>query len=317
LSATVQLDNYGSPNLLEKSLITADVAKSASPVAVSLQNTQGISANDFIVLGRLGNEGTEKVTVNSVDSATQITVAALTLNHKAYESAMTIVGDQLKVYRASNVDGSQPADTSFVALTPTKAIDFDQLTTYFTDSAGGSDYWYKYVYYNSATTLETALANSSAVRGGGYGHYVSIDQIKREAGFQNNDNITGSMVDERRIQAEGVINDSLSGMYGLPFSDPVPATIVRVAMLLAAGYLLKSQYDSFTVGSGDSEGDKKIKEGMELLAQVKSGQITLQDVSGSILKSSYSVVGWPDATTATADVDQGGSERAFRSGMDW
>ncbi len=67
-------------------------------------------------------------------------------------------------YRAANVDGKVPADDLFSVLA-TRDIDPDQPSTYMTDSAGGSGFWYRSTYFNASTNEETALTDSEARRG--------------------------------------------------------------------------------------------------------------------------------------------------------
>lgn len=293
MSITLQVDNFGPNNIKEQSRLALAVAKGA--LNLKPENRQGYGNGDFLLISRPGKEICELRTVALNADGETIDVSALSFDHQRFAQLTSINGTHIKVYRAANVDGHVPADGSFVAVGSPLAIEVDQMFTNFTDPDGGAGYWYKFTYYNPSAVSETPLADAVAVRGGGYGHYATIDQIKREAGFGSNPNITPAMVDERRVNAEDEINTTLGGIYAVPFADPVPAVINNITRLLAAGFLLQNQYGVFTNAS--SVGDKKVKDARALLAQVKSGAITLQDATGTSIKQQQSVDIYPGNST--------------------
>lgn len=309
MAQTLTIPNYAKQNIVEASSITADTAAGAT--TATLANIHNFAADTYMIFGQLGAEVSELRKITSVASNT-VTVPALTFAHNRFDVVTALFGDKIKVYRASNTDGTPPADASFTLL-DTVDIDVDQLATSYVDATGSSDYWYKFIYYNSTSVASSSLADSVAVRGGGYGNYCSIDQIRVEAGLQSNRNISDVQIDEHRQYAQQVINSYLSGVYPLPFADPVNALIQRITVLIASGSLLNKEYGSLTTHSTNN-GDQKLKEGMDKLTQIKTGKIALIDAAGnSLLPSSASGVGgWPNDTTTDATAADSGGDRLFR-----
>ena len=311
MSASFKIDNFGSINLKEKSKLDAEAAAAAT--GLTLQSTQGYSTDDFMLIGLKGAEGTELKRIDSVTNDTALVLTeGLDNPHGRFEDVVKLFGDQIQVYRAANVDGTQPADGSFSTVGSPISIDPDQMYSEFTDSSGGSDYWYKFVYKNSVSSDITALADSIAVRGGGISNYCSFDDIRNEAGFQNNPYITDAKISSKRAAAQSMIDSALQGIYVVPFSKPINPLIIEITTKLAAGYLLVQEYGGTSVRMRD-DGQKKIDEAMALLARIDKRELTLTGVTGVSQEISGSgVQSWPNADTAEADAEDGGGERMFR-----
>ena len=141
-----------------KTRLSADVAASATSSTV--ENYDGFATNDYIVFGKLAEEKSEIVKLTSV-------TANVTLGHTTgpvfAHSARTLVSqikyNQVKVYSSSS-------ETGTYALLTTASLDVDQTQTFYDDTTGDSDTWYKVKYYNSTTT--TLSSYSDAVQGTGY-----------------------------------------------------------------------------------------------------------------------------------------------------
>lgn len=312
MSATVKVDNYGSVNIREEAQLNAVVAAAAS--ALVLNNTQNIAANDYLLIGARGTQSCELLPVLSNDSATGVTLSSpLKLPHVRFEPVVKVFGNKIKLYRAPNVDGTQPADAAFVYL-DIFDIDADQFFTYCADPNGSSAYWYKFTYYNSATTAETSLADSGCARGGVGGNYCSIDDIRQKAGLMYNTFITDAMIDVERQSAQAIINSKLSGVYTLPFTAPISPLIRKITILLAAGAVLLGDYGPLN-NLSTADGQSKIDEAMGLLDQLDVKTLVLTDASGvdtSIPGSANGYSGWPDVTTAAALPENGGGDFMIR-----
>ncbi|MGK3945791.1 hypothetical protein ABK046_46530, partial [Streptomyces caeruleatus] len=90
--------------------------------------------NQFVVIGQRGTELAELRKVSSItDGDTLVLTANLANPHTQFEQVTVLFGNQIKVYRASNVNGTQPADASFAELSTT-TIDPDQASTTIVDS---------------------------------------------------------------------------------------------------------------------------------------------------------------------------------------
>src|SRR4051794_28804133 len=126
MAQKLQINNFSSSNISELTQLDQDTAVSASPVSVLVKNSQDIAVNDLVIIGTLGSETSEKKTVTAVADTTHFTVASLSFIHNRFDSVTKIYGDKVKIYRAANVDGTQPLDASFTNIA-TATIDTDQL----------------------------------------------------------------------------------------------------------------------------------------------------------------------------------------------
>lgn len=284
MPTTLNLESFNEINIRERSALTAGA--DVGDTTTQLASTEGFAAGDVIYIGQLSREGCEKAVIASVDNATTVTLdSALTLPHGRFEAVSSVVGNKIRIYRAANVDGSVPARESFTVLID-REIDPDQQTTYYTDSEGSSEYWYRYAYYNPVTEDETSLDDSVAVRGDDFGHYASLSEIRKEAGFDNAHNLNDTAIDQQRRNAESEINTALSSKYTTPFS-PVPEIIHTLTIQLAAGLLLQNAY------RGTDRGKDKLKAARDLIHALQVGDQTITDENGSAITSGEGISSWP------------------------
>lgn len=295
MSQIIKTANYSSSNIIEQTKLTADIA--AAVTTLPVENSGGFANNDYVYIGNYGAESGEMKQLSATPpSGTSLTITATTLAHNRYDQAVKLFGNQIRLYRAANVDGTQPTDANFSLLSTTN-IDFDQTDTSIEDASGSSDYWYKYTYYNETSSAETSLATSGAMRGGGYGNYCSIEQIRQAAGLTNNRWISDTRIDEKRQAAQDEVNGALVGLYTVPFTGPIPATIQDITARIAAGLLLTSQMSNY-VNTNDR--------GKAILDAARADLDALQDKKKSIVVNGASIavsnVGgfsmYPDADTA-------------------
>lgn len=308
MATLLQLDNFPQTNIKEATQLAADYAVGTSAIAV--QSANGFSINDICIMGVPGSESVERLVVQSV-SAQTITFTTPTLfKHAQYDPLVAVKGDQLRIYTAANVDNTLPADSNFILLTSI-AIDLDEPQTEYNDPAGSAAVWYKYTFYAGAATYESLLADSIATRGGGYGHYCSIDDIRQSSGFVRNQNITNATLDVHRNRAESEINAELYHIYTLPFPLPAPWLINHIATKLASGYAMIDEFGTF--GSGTTkDGTEKIKEAQMMLQALKSREQVLTDALGKSLVISQSVSSNPNDAS-----DPNVYPRAFTRGQIW
>lgn len=301
----LHIPNFLANNIREELVLSADAASGQPTIAV--QNTDGVANNDFLVFIP-GSETSELLEILSISNLNITFTSNLILNHKNHERVIKLFGDQVKVYRAPNVDGTIPADTAFSALGSPVAIEPDTPSTLVTDSAGGSDYWYKFVYRNSITSAETDISYSEAIRGGGWGNYCSIESIRNEAGLDKVKQLQNSEIAERRAEAEDEINAALvSAGYMMPLQTQkgayyTPPLIKNIDRMLSAGYVLLRNFGTTKPGS-QSDGGSKVKRAQDLLAEIQLTDKMLLDSTGQVLAKTQLVSGWPDDTTATIGSD--------------
>jgi hypothetical protein len=307
MSALLKLDNFNPTSIQEKTYLASDYA---SGTTLAVKSSQNITLNLYALVGAIGQEQTELRLIDAVSSNNLTLHTALSNTHNSYTDVRVLKANKIQVYRAANVDGSVPADSAFSVLGSPVDIDTDELTTTYADPIGSSSYWYKYTYFNEATSVESSLADSEAIRGGNV-HYVSLDEVRHEAGFDNNTYLSDVVVGESRTTAEGEVNDTLFGTYTVPFEDPVPPQITYITKMLAAGYLLSTDYGAFASGT-NKDGKAKLDEARALLAKLKSQQKELIDSTGNTLVTASRVSGWPDDTTKDAEPEDNGGAQIFK-----
>lgn len=284
MPTTLNLESFKEVNIRERS--TLSVGAAAGDSELTFESTQGFNAGDVIYVGQLSREGCEKAVIESVDDPTIVTLSdPLTLPHARFETVSSVVGNKIRIYRAANVDGSVPASGDFTVLVD-REIDPDQQTTYYTDPSGDSNSWYRDTYYNPVTEDETSLDDSVAVRGDDFGHYASLSEIRKEAGFDNALNLNDNVIDQQRRAAESEINTALASRYTTPFT-PVPEIIHTLTIQLAAGLLLQNAY------RGTDRGKDKLKAARDLIQALQVGDQTITDENGSAITSGEGISSWP------------------------
>lgn len=143
----------------EKTQLTADIAAAGTSLAV--KNNDVFAQNDYVVVGKIGQETTEIRKIASVSGAKTIVVDALQHDHEASTPITKIDYNQIKVY-------SSATETGTFTLLDTVAIQVDSPDgTLYNDTTGDATTWYKIKYYNSTSTAISDY--SAAVEGSGYG----------------------------------------------------------------------------------------------------------------------------------------------------
>ncbi|MBJ8343941.1 phage protein Gp36 family protein [Antrihabitans sp. YC2-6] len=292
MATTLQAESFANINLTERSTLDESVLTAATTIKVV--NTSGFEAGKTIYVGPPGSETCEKAVVNAVtDETTLELVDGLGQPHSRFDAVTGVLGDRIRIYRAVNVDDSAPADVAFSALA-SRSIDPGKVVTYYTDSSGSSDYWYKLTYWNETTGDETDLDDSTPVRGDDYGRYASLTEIRRDAGFLNATNLSDVTVDQKRRMAEAEINTALSNRYTVPFK-PVPEQINSLTIQIAAGLLLQDAY-----GETSTRAVKKLKDARLALEQLKNADGDVVDDQGQSVSTGDDISGYPDDSASRA-----------------
>lgn len=316
MAQTLSLPNYLSSNLVQQTRLDGTVTPAGS-AALTVENNNGFTDGDYFVVGNLGGEVTELLIVGSVTAATTITPTASTaLDHSGDDYVTKLFGSQLKVYRAPNVNGLAPDDDTFSPLGSPVDLDVDQAFTGYTDPDGGSDWWYKFTYFNSTTSAETNLSDSTAVRGGGVGDYTSVEAIREEAGLQNAPYVTDKLIDKKRQAAQREIDSTLVDSYTVPFTTPINAFIADICTRLAAGFLLLEQFGQVQRQDGTAA-QAKVDQARADLKSIALGDVKLTDTTGistALPDSSGAANSWPNQQTVVSPRSEGGSPRSFRMG---
>ncbi len=288
----------------EKTVISVAVAASATPISVD--NNNGYSIGDYIIIGTKGNEAVELRKITSTPSGQLVVDTALTFAHKVGEPIVKVAFNQRKLYGCATENGTY-------VFIETKNIEVDNPQgTYFVYT--GTTYeWFKATYYNETTFEETDIDDAIASQAGETQHYCSIYDIREEAGFQDNPYISDGRIHLLRLQAESEVKGSVASRYTLPLSE-IPDIIKTATILLAAGRLLYREYGKDTAGLSN-DGVDKIKEARSILKAIRNGELLLFDNNDQELTLSSNIEtlgGWPDNTTKDADDDDAGGDIKFR-----
>ena len=203
---------------LEKAVLTADASAGSSAV-LTVENSDGFDAHDFIVVGVEGSEGAELCQISAV-SPTSITVATLVLNHKEDEPITKYRYDKRKFYGATTATGSY---SELVSSGSPVAIQVGDPQGAYLEYIGTDGYlWFKSTYYNSYTTDETSLTDATAALADESVRYASLYAIRKHAGLAGNPRYSDSRLETKRKQAENEINSAIAAKYALPLSEVPP-----------------------------------------------------------------------------------------------
>lgn len=267
----------------EQSNFSADEA--VGQTVLSCYNAQGLSVNDFVILGRLGSETSEIHRISSIasDLLTITLVSSTKFSHSIDEQIIKIRFDKRKFYRSTTKTGTYSHLSSEGSPVD---IEVDKPEgTEFEDSSGSSSSWYKVTYYNSYTGLESSTDDATPAQAGDTEHYTSIFKIKDEAGFKENSYLSTETVQRYRLEAEAQVESAIVTVYSLPLSEK-PKLLQHIVTLLAGGLLLSKEYGMEADVEISKTGERKIKRAEELLQMISDGKLTLLDSDGSILSKS-------------------------------
>jgi hypothetical protein len=297
--------NFPRVNIVEEGELGAEAA--AGQATLTMLNVQGYTANSYVVVGQRGSETAERKQILSIAGQVITLTSNLSFRHPKGEQVTKLFGDQIRVYKAANVDGTAPADDDF-SLLATADIEVDQEYTDYTDQAGdGSSYWYKQSFYNSYSLAETNLDDTEAVRGGADTHYVSVDAIRNSAGLQNAVSVPDADISSKRDDAESEVDGACAAAnYTMPLQTSAgvtfnPGVIRNITLQLSSGLLIMDKFAPDT--DTYEEGEKKVKEARRILKRIGDNDLVLLDGNKQPLAYGSKVDGWPDETTADTGVD--------------
>lgn len=194
---------------LEKSYLAN--AYSVGATTIALKNNDRFAVNDRIMIGEMGNEKTEIVTVSNANAnGTDLTIGATVYSHESDTPVYRLRFDQARFYRSTTTS------TGTYTLLATVALDVDNanLSTLYDDSTGLSTYYYKMTVYHSISTNESAF--SDPIGGTGWQRYQVgniVDEILQELSDPNEQNITRNEL----LGYFNDVNDDLQTNVGRPY----------------------------------------------------------------------------------------------------
>lgn len=194
---------------LEKSYLSNPYPAGAT--SLEIKNNNRVTSNDRIMLGEMGNEATEIVTVSAVSAnGTTLTTGATVFPHSADDPVYVLRFDQVKFYRST--DGGVN-----YSILSTEAMDVDNadLTTKYDDTSGLPAYYYKFSFYHSIDLVESDFSDVIAGTGWRREQFGRIiDEILQEVSDPQEMNIT-------RTELLGYfndVNDDLQVSVAKPYS---------------------------------------------------------------------------------------------------
>lgn len=226
-----------STDALEKSYLTNPYSSGVNTLQV--KNSDRFAVSQRIMVGEMGLEATEIVTVTGINADQQtLTISTTLFSHAADDPVYVLRFDQVKIYRSTN----GLSGTYSVLSTVNLDVDNADLSTIYDDTAGTSAYYYKTSVYNSVSAIESSLTDP--IQGSGYRRnqvgYI-IDEILREVGDEQEQHVS-------RLEMLGYFNDVSDDLL-LNVSRPYDFLRARTTLTLTTG----TNYVDFPT---DSNGDQ-------------------------------------------------------------
>ena len=262
--------------LCEISYLATDATANAGTFTVD--NVNGLAANDYIVVEKVGTETAEIVKIASILGQVITLSANTTFAHTERTQIQKILYNQRKFYRATSKTG-----TYSLLAGGTKTIEVDRPDgTFFEDSEGLSTSYYKATYYNSTTLQETSLDDCVAAGGNDSDHYTSIYAIRSQAGFEESYGISDEKVSDYRDEAESEFESRIAAVYTVPLSYKSKITR-QIVNLLAAGNLLIKEYGMEADIEISKSGARMLARTNELIDKITSGTLKLLNEDGTLM----------------------------------
>lgn len=194
---------------LEKSFLSNSYSAGISLITV--KNSDRFAANDRIMIGEMGQEMTEVVTVSGqVGNGTDLNIGTTVFPHSSDDPVYRLRFDQVKFYRSTTTSNG-----TFTVIS-TQNLDVDNATqeTYYDDTGGTSAYFYKFTFYHSLALVESAF--SDVIGGGGWRREQVgniIDEILQEVADPQEAHITRGEI----LGYFNDVNDDLQVDVGKPY----------------------------------------------------------------------------------------------------
>lgn len=146
---------------LEKSYLAQSYPAASSTLVT--KNTNNFNNGDKLLLGEMGREKSEIVTINTVsgDKITITLTAGTKFPHSADDPVYDLRYDQINFYRSTSGAGGS---YSLLASVPVDVDNADKCT-YYNDNAGLSSYFYEISFYSNPTAIESSLSDQMAGEG--------------------------------------------------------------------------------------------------------------------------------------------------------
>jgi hypothetical protein len=207
---------------LEKSYLAS--AFQAGTTALVVRNNNMFSNTKKILIGAMGAERSEIVTVNgAVTPGTNLTVTATLFPHDADDPVYVLQYDKLRIYRSvTGVDGAYDFLVDVVL-----DMDNPSLSTVYDDISGLTSYYYKVSFYDSVEAIESEMSDPIPSTGYPRGtagslvneffeevgdltqQHMSVEEALNLMNEVNDDMLTQSRRPFRWLKAKATLNTAL------------------------------------------------------------------------------------------------------------
>jgi len=267
--------------LSELTYVASDSAAGSSTLVV--QNAQGFSENDYIVIGRVGSETTELRQIGGITENTLTLSSTMGFAHKKDLQVQRILFNRRKFYRCDDYDTITKTGTFSLIATEDIEVNRTEGTFYEDDSIlATSSSWYKATYFNLTTDKETSTDDAIAVQAAESNHYSSIDSIRKQAGFEEAYGISNEVIGDYRDEAENEFDSIVASVYSTPLTKK-PKIGRQIVNLLAAGNLLIKEYGVEADIEVSKSGARMLERAKELLDKIVDGLLKLIDEDGNLI----------------------------------
>jgi len=133
----------------------------SSGTTLYVESTTGFSANQYILIGEPNLEKTEIAKINSIVSATQLTITSLSFSHARGTPVYYILWDKYELQYKTTSSGNWNTYSGMPA-----SLNYDALYTEYVDSSATSSYQWRYRYYS--TEKDTYSDYSNTISAGGW-----------------------------------------------------------------------------------------------------------------------------------------------------
>jgi hypothetical protein len=164
---------------------TAGVSAGAA-VSTNVVNTNNFAGNDYVVVGNLGDEGSELQLISSITDADTMVIGSLSLAHPSGTPVQKSNYNQLVIERST--------DNSSWSTVTTQTIRGDQKTIEYNDTSGTAASYYRFRFYNSTTTTYSGYSTSFSQSDAPSAQDIIITEVIRELGTEYDDTVTKDVI---------------------------------------------------------------------------------------------------------------------------
>lgn len=169
-----------------------------------VEDSNGFSDNDLILIGGRGNEKAEVVDLTSAPpTAGTLAVSTTDFAHDSDESVQRVLYDKYDIQYKTTEGGS------WTALVTSGSFDWGNDVTEYVHSDGQASYYYRSRYYNSATATYSGW--SDTVIGSGLSR-LQVGWIIQRARKKGRDENSTSVEDADIIESINTVNDIVRGL---------------------------------------------------------------------------------------------------------